>query len=196
MFSLSRPTPQDVERAIGQYSGLNLRPELLNSREGLRVPRLPDGFAHDVSRSKLGEGSSVFSGALQAFQRWKQFDLGWVRVSNIGASISLGQIVAVEVYALGLWSLNLSQIVDVISEADAFGFTYKTSPHHAEEGEERFLLTFDRSTEEVHYELEAVSRPQHWFPRLGYPVTRAFQHKFARDSHRRMRRAVFALPLT
>ena len=127
---------------------------------------------------------------MRAFEEWKQFDLGWVRVANPMAGMKVGQIVAVEVQALGLWSLNLSQIVSVTVDAEAFGFIYRTTPHHAEEGEERFLLTFDPASNEVNYELEAVSRPQHWLARLGYPVTRALQHKFARDSHRRMRDAV------
>ena len=91
-----------------------------------------------------------------------------------------------EVRALGLWSLNLSQIVSVTRDEQTFGFIYKTTSHHAEEGEERFLLTLDPATEEVHYELEAVSRPQHWLAKIGYPVTRSFQHKFASDSHRRL----------
>jgi uncharacterized protein (UPF0548 family) len=59
---------------------------------------------------------------------------------------------------------------------------------HVEQGEERFLLDFDPNTGDLHYELEAVSRPRNLFAWMGYPVTRAFQHRFARDSHRRMRR--------
>jgi uncharacterized protein (UPF0548 family) len=61
---------------------------------------------------------------------------------------------------------------------------------HVEQGEERFLLRFDTVTEEVWYELEALSRPRNWMAKVGYPVTRAFQHRFARDSHRRMQAAV------
>jgi len=132
---------------------------------------------------------------VRSFEEWKPFDIGWVRVANLGARIEVGQIVAVEVQALGLRSLNLSQIVHVTRDAEAFGFIYKTTSHHAEEGEERFLLTRDPHTEEVHYELEAVSRPQHWLAKIGYPVTRAFQHRFARDSHQGLRNAVSASPL-
>ena len=151
---------------------------------------LPSGFVHDRSRSQIGTGRIAFEAAVRAFEEWKQFDLGWVTVANPGTRINVGEIVAVEVRSLGLWSLNLSQIVDVTREREAFGFIYKTTPHHAEEGEERFLLTFNSETEQVHYELEAVSKPQHWLAQLGYPMTRAFQRKFARDSHQRLREAL------
>jgi uncharacterized protein (UPF0548 family) len=200
MFSFTRPTSADVERAVEEYSRLNLRAAFLDSRQGLRVSRLPAGFAHDHSRTAIGQGRNVFEAAISAFQEWKQFDLGWVRVANPAARIEIRQTIAVEIYALGLWSLNVSEIVDVTSvdetsvdetsEDHAFGFIYKTSQHHAEEGEERFLLTFDPKTKAVHYDLEAISRPRHWLVRLGYPAVRALQHKFARDSHKCIREAV------
>jgi uncharacterized protein (UPF0548 family) len=205
MFSFTRPTSTDVERALEGYSRLNLQAAVLDSRQGLRVSRLPAGFAHDHSRTAIGQGRKVFEAAISAFQEWKQFDLGWVRVANPAARIEIRQTIAVEIYALGLWSLNVSEIVDVTSvdvtsvdetsvdetsEDHAFGFIYKTSQHHAEEGEERFLLTFDPKTKAVHYDLEAISRPRHWLARLGYPAVRALQHKFARDSHKCIREAV------
>jgi uncharacterized protein (UPF0548 family) len=118
------------------------------------------------------------------------FDLGWVRVVNRSAPIECGQIIAVEVRALGFWSVNLSQILETVDSETEFGFLYSTTLHHVEQGEETFLLRFDPATGEVSYELEAVSRPRHFLARAGYPVTRSFQHRFARDSHRRMRQAV------
>ena len=114
------------------------------------------------------------------------FDLGWVRVANPEANISRGQIVAVEVKALGLWSINHSQIVETVDFPSRFGFIYATTIAHVEEGEECFLLVHNQETDEVWYELEAVSRPRALMARIGLPVTRYFQHRFARDSHRRM----------
>ncbi len=118
------------------------------------------------------------------------FDLGWVRVVNSAAPIASGEVVAVEVRSLGLRSLNFSRIVETIDNETQFGLVYATTAHHLEQGEERFLLRFDRANGEVSYELEAVSRPRHTLAKIGYPITRYFQHKFARDSHRRMRQAV------
>jgi uncharacterized protein (UPF0548 family) len=190
VFSFVRPNPTEINRAVSECSRLKLQPALLASRQGLKLPELPVGFSHDFSRTQVGKGQKIFEAAVAAFKKWKQFDLGWVRVANPGARVAFGELIAVEIHALRLWSLNISQIVEVVRDASAFGFIYSTTPHHAELGEERFLLTFDSRTEEVQYELEAVSRPGHWMAKLGYPATRAFQHRFARDSHRCVRESV------
>jgi uncharacterized protein (UPF0548 family) len=118
------------------------------------------------------------------------FDLGWVRVANAPALIAIEQIVAVEVHTIGLWTLNLSRITAAVDTPGRFGFVYATTAMHVEQGEERFLLEYDSATSSVWYDLEAVSRPRHPLTRLGFPVTRAFQHRFARDSHERMREEI------
>ncbi len=120
------------------------------------------------------------------------FDLGWVRVANPNASIAPEQIVAVEAHSLGLWTLNLSRITETVDTPTRFGFLYATTEMHVEQGEERFLLELDAATGKVCYDLEAVSRARDPLARLGFPVTRAFQHRFARDSHRRMWEEVVA----
>jgi uncharacterized protein (UPF0548 family) len=152
--------------------------------------RLSFFFAHDSSTSVIGYGKDAFAAARQAFEKWTMFDLGWVRVANSGARIVAGQLVAVEVRSLGLWTLNLSRILDVLETPRSFGFLYTTTELHVEEGEERFLLQFDPESGSVTYRLEAISRPRSNLARLGFPITRTFQHRFARDSHRRMGDAV------
>lgn len=151
---------------------------------------LRTGFVRDRLRTKIGEGRGAFEAGIRAFGAWKQFDLGWVHVANPLAKIEVGQMVAVEVHSLGLWSVNLSQIVAVIQTERRFGFIYKTTPAHVEEGEELFELTLDPESDAVWFLTEAVSHPLDWFALIGYPVTRAFQHRFARDSHRKMRDVV------
>ena len=116
-----------------------------------------------------------------------------MHVANPETTLALDQVVAVEVHTLGLWSLNLSRIVQIIDTPTQFGFAYATTPLHVEQGEERFLLDFDPETESVTYLLEAISRPQNIFAKLGYPVTRAMQHRFARESLKRMRDVVHGL---
>ena len=123
----------------------------------------------------------------QAFERLAPFDIGWVRVANPQAFIETGQIIAVEIYTFGLWTLNLSRIIDKVDKPHRFGFVYSTTPMHVETGQEKFLIEFDSATGDVWYELEAVSRPRHPLVQLGFPIARALQHRFARDSHRRMK---------
>ena len=191
MLRLTRPSPTEIESRIAAARHLPVDgPGFIAQPNGLKTGRLARGFAHDHSRTLLGRGDDAFAAAKRAFKRWANFDLGWVRVANPQALIVPGQIVAVEVQSLGLWSLNLSRVTDVVDTGKFFGFIYSTTPMHVEQGEERFLLEFDTASGDVWYEIEAVSRPRDFFARLGFPVTRAFQHKFARVSHRRMGEAI------
>ena len=57
-------------------------------------------------------------------------------------------------------------------------------------GEERFLVTWDRTTDRVMYEILAVSRPNYRLARLGRPYVRLLQARFRRDSCAAMIRAV------
>jgi uncharacterized protein (UPF0548 family) len=150
----------------------------------------PKGFVHDLSRSEIGRGLDAFVAAREAFQGWKQFDLGWVRVVNSIPRIALRELVAVEAYTAFLWSINFSRVVEVVDIPTRFGFMYTTTAFHVEEGQERFVIDFDPESELVTYLIEAVSRPRHLLARIGYPFSRAMQHRFARDSHARMRRYV------
>jgi len=187
MFRLRKPTVEEIEREVDAVPCRGLMSAaFLGVESGLLGGILPPGFAHDRSRTRIGEGKKAFEAAVRAFEMWQHFDLGWVRVANPSARILIGQIVGVEVHSLGLWSLNLSQIVEVVRRDNCFGFLYKTTANHVEEGEERFVLTIEDGSGPVWYELESVSKPQNLFARLGFPVTRAFQHRFARESHRRM----------
>jgi uncharacterized protein (UPF0548 family) len=191
VFTLHRPSPHAIKQAIAAAARLSTAtPQLLSLTSGLDPTRLPSSFAHDQSRTRIGQGQPTFTAAKRAFEHWQMFNLGWVRVANPEAQIAPGQIVAVEVQSLGLWTLNLSRIREVVNAPTGFGFLYATTPMHVEEGEERFLLEFDPATEEVFYHLEAISRPRNPLARIASPITRAFQHRFARDSHRRLRQAL------
>jgi uncharacterized protein (UPF0548 family) len=163
-------------------------PQLLTLTGLLGSP--PGSFAHDFSSSQLGKGLPVFVAAREAFQRWEQFNLGWVHVVNAVPRIALGELVAVEAHTAFLWSINFSRVVEVVDSPTRFGFMYTTTAFHVEEGQERFVLDFDLESESVTYLIEAVSRPRHLLARIGYPLSRAMQHRFARDSHARMRRCV------
>lgn len=191
MFKLKKPLDEDLQRAVSvAMSAPAMRAEFLSAAEIEENRQAPPGFAQDRLKKQIGVGDQAFAAAIRGFVSWKQFDLGWARVANPAAPIEVGQIVAVQVHSLGLWSLNLSQIVDVENTETRFGFVYKTTRNHVEEGEERFSLTIAPGTGEVWYETAALSTPRYWMARVGLPVTRSFQHRFARDSHRRMRQLV------
>ena len=94
---------------------------------------------------------------------------------------------AVEAHTAYLWSMNISRIMEVVDSPTRFGFLYATTAVHVEEGQERFVIEFDTESRSVLYLIEAISRPRHILARIGYPLSRAMQRRFARDSHARMR---------
>jgi uncharacterized protein (UPF0548 family) len=190
VFHIRRPSEATVQQRIESFAGSPFTaPQLLSVKEGTKPASLRS-LSHDRSASYLGHGEAIFSAAKRAFAEWQMFDLGWVRVANITAPITPGQLVVVEVHSLGLWSLNISRILETVDSQTRFGFLYSPTTHHVERGEETFILHFDPATNEVRYDVEAVSRPRNLLARLGYPITRSFQRRFARDTHRRMRQAV------
>jgi uncharacterized protein (UPF0548 family) len=164
-------------------------PQLLTATDGsLGTP--PKSVVRDFSRSEIGRGRRDFMVAREAFQRWEQFNLGWVLVANPTARIAPGEVVAVEAHTAYLWSINFSRIVEIVDSPTRFGFMYATTALHVEEGQERFVIDFDPESGSVSYLIEAVSRPRHILARLGYPFSRAMQHRFARDSHARIRHCI------
>jgi uncharacterized protein (UPF0548 family) len=89
--------------------------------------------------------------------------------------------------------LNACRIVYVIQDdgpLERFGFAYGTLYDHAESGEERFLLEWDHDSDEVWYDLLAFSRPNQFLARIGYPLARQLQKKFASGSKAAMIKAV------
>lgn len=171
--------------------GLPLQPARFLAREaGLRIERLPWFYTQDICAAVLGRGEDAYARARGGLARWTMFDLGWTRVANPEAQIKLGAVVAVEARTLGLWTVNLSRIVEVIDEPDKYGFIYQTTEMHVEQGEERFLVWMLPETGEVRYEVEAVSRPRDAVARMFYPVARHFQAKFRVDTVTRMQREV------
>jgi uncharacterized protein (UPF0548 family) len=190
MFRLTRLSQQEKQRFLVAAKQAPLcSPNLLSLTDGaLGTP--PKGFAHDFSRTEIGRGPEVFAAARECFQNWKQFDLGWVQIANDVPSIVPGAPVAVEAHTAFLWSISVNRIVEIVDTATRFGFLYTTTAVHVEEGQERFVVEFDTQSESVHYLIEAVSRPRHILARVAFPFSRAMQHRFARDSHIRMRRCI------
>ena len=81
-------------------------------------------------------------------------------------------------------------VVDESEPNCKFGFAYGTLPGHVESGEERFLIEWNRADNSVWYDILAFSKPNHFLTRLGYPVVRRMQKRFARDSAAAMLNAV------
>jgi uncharacterized protein (UPF0548 family) len=113
------------------------------------------------------------------------FDMPWVSLYCPSAPLQVGTVVAVSFRHLGFYSLNACRIVYVVEDdgpIKRFGFAYGTLAEHAESGEERFTVEWNRENDTVWYDILAFSRPRHMFARLGYPLSRLLQKRFAEGS--------------
>ncbi len=154
-------------------------------------PPLP-GYIVDHNRALLGEGEATFSAACQALKRWQMFNTGWVQLCWPDAPIQEGTTVAILVKIFGLWWLNASRIVYLIDETNPIrrhGFAYGTLTDHAESGEERFTIELQQDGT-VWYDLLAYSRPHHPLAKIGRPLARRTQKRFASASLAAMQRGV------
>jgi uncharacterized protein (UPF0548 family) len=189
MVSLRRPSTEAIREFLASQSKLGFT----YTAVGATASQPPAGYTVDHSRIKLGEGEEVFTKAKAALGRWEQFRLGWVEAWSSETPIQTGEVVAIVARNVGLWWLNACRIVYVVDEEEPiqrYGFAYGTLPDHAETGEERFLVEWDRARGEVWYEILAFSRPRMLLTWLGYPYTRRVQKRFAKASAAAMLKAV------
>lgn len=188
MFFLNRPSTDWIRTFLSSARNQQLSYPHVGASQ--RLP--PNGYIVDHYRVELGRGYEVFHRAANAVRQWKMFDMPWVELCWPDASIEEGTTIAILISHLGFWSLNPCRIVYVIQEHGAhekFGFAYGTLLEHEEQGEERFTVEFHSSDQSVWYDLYAFSRPN-FMARLGYPLARTLQKRFARDSKTAMQRAV------
>jgi len=188
MFTLTEPSHADITAFLSNQSNLPFS----YAEVGATKLSAPAGYKIDHNRVQLGSGADVYQRGVDALKQWRQFELGWVSLAPRDAKIEKGAVVAVKAWACGLWSLNACRVVYVVDDLEAdpvrrFGFAYGTLPDHIERGEERFLIEWNRSDDTVWYDILAFSQPRHPLVKLGAPVARVMQKRFARDSLRVMK---------
>ena len=186
MFLTRRPTELEIEKFIDQSRVLPLS----YARVGIGNES-PRGFKVDCVAAIVGRGKNAFDVARRALAEWRHFDLGWVELYPHSAPVEPGTTVAILIRHAGLWSLNGCRVVYSVGDAGVrVGFAYGTLTNHAEMGEEIFQVSLAPDSEEVTYEIRAVSKPRAALARIGYPYVRFCQSRFRRDSIAAMRRAV------
>jgi uncharacterized protein (UPF0548 family) len=189
MLCLTRPSDAHIRQFLARQRGLPYSyPDA-----GASLGEPPVGYVLDHHRVRLGEGPRAFELARAALRDWAMFRVGWVEALPAEVPIEEGATVALLARSSGLWSLFACRIIRVIEEHgpfESFGFAYGTLPGHALSGEERFTVVWDRAEGSVWYDLLAISRPSRLGWRLGYPLLRRIQRRFAPASLRAMARAV------
>jgi uncharacterized protein (UPF0548 family) len=184
MFLLKKPSPKTISDFLTSQQGLPLTYTSL----GATNDSPPAGYQVDHNRTRLGYGVESFNRAVAGLKAWQQFNLGWVRAFPVDTPLVVGATVAIRVRHFGFWSLNACRIVYLIDQVPTtslvrrFGFAYGTLPSHLECGEERFMIEWQAADDSVWYDILAFSKPHHWIAKLGYPLTRRWQKRFARQS--------------
>jgi uncharacterized protein (UPF0548 family) len=189
MFLLTEPR----EKSLRAFLEAQKERPLSYAEVGASKQGAAHGYNLDHNRIKLGEGAESFALAVRAMQSWQMFNLGWVRVFQPDAPIEVGTCAVVIVRHFGFYSVNACRIVYLIEEdapVKKYGFAYGTIEEHAERGEERFSIEWNRQDDSVTYDLLAFSQPNNLLAKLGYPASRMLQKRFARDSKQAMFAAV------
>lgn len=184
--------------------------------DGVGAGKAGNGSNVDHNRVLLGHGRDAYERAKDALCAWKMFNVGWVDPFGadgtlhclvlpslqrpLTSPLSAGTPIAIRIHHMGFWSLNAARIVyafdDAIHDADGavvkeqFGFAYGTLADHSECGEERFAVEWLRADDTVWYDLYAFSKPRNFLARIGKPLARMLQKRFARDSMQAMARAM------
>ena len=180
MLLFSSPSDAQLDKFLADGT----KSDFSYAEVGATLTTPPSSYNVDRNRALLGKGEANFHLAARALREWKMFDLGWVRVYPATPAIREGENVAVVARWCGLYFVNACRIVDTIHEhvpIQRFGFVYGTLQDHAKRGEERFLVEYDRHTDEIWYDILAFSRPNQPLASIGYPFARRLQKRFAAD---------------
>lgn len=189
MFTIFEPSEKEIENFLAAQRDLPFSYEEVSATKD----KIPSGYPINHHRIQIGNGAHAFALAKNAIRYWTMYRLEWTRLYPADAPIAVGEVVCVVVNHRLCWSLNPCRIIYLIEESgeiERYGFAFGTLPGHSEEGEERFLVEWNRADDSVWYELLAFARPHHILARIGFPFVPLFQKKFARDSGCAMREAV------
>ena len=188
MFLLRTPSVNELNNFVSSQQDSNFS----YTEVGASAGDEPRGYNIDRNHILLGRGEPMWCRAIEAIRGWEMFNMPWVRLCWPSAPIKVGTDVAILVRHFGFSSLNAARIVYVVDESGPicrYGFAYGTLVEHAERGEERFTVEWNRSEDRVSYDILAFSRPQKMLVKMGYPLSRMLQRRFAEGSKAAMLKA-------
>lgn len=188
MFFLTRPSPEQVARIVESCARRTPNHEALPTAD---LARPPHGFARDEYGAELGSGEVVWRAARDAIDNGLMYPPAWTAVCTAPGKPAVGAPFVSLIRHFGFHSVLPGRIregIDSDGQAKRYGFSFLTLEGHAEQGVERFVVSWDGATDVVRYDATAISRPA-GIVRLGRPLARHLQRRFQRDSVASMRRA-------
>lgn len=193
MYFLRCPSDNVLRALLGRASQRHATFPHLYATETPHLD-LPE-FRKDHHRTRIGTGRAAFRAARGALRAWRQFDLDWLRLVPAGPVPNAGLPAALLVRLPGVWSLNVSKVIYVTESHGAierYGYAWSTLDCHVLCGEESFIVEWHRGDDAVWLDMLAFSQPSGWLPRIGYPLLRHRQKRFAREAPRQVKGAVRA----
>lgn len=182
MFYLSKPTPSRIARFLTTQAKLDVTYSELGATSG----EPPSDAYVDHVAAEIGQGERTFVSAQNVLRHWRHFQLGWTELHPVNSLVEVGQTVVVLARLFGIWSMNADRVVDLFDTDDGtmarFGYTIGTLPGHAEEGEERFSVEWNRRDDSVRFETIAFIRPHHLLTQIGWPYLRRVTDRFRREA--------------
>jgi uncharacterized protein (UPF0548 family) len=185
VLRVRQPSDAALTEALLRFSRLEpTYPELGASLD----ESLPPGYHHGRSSITLGRGDEVWAAACAALDQWQAHRGAGVRVFPADAPLEAGATVALSVRIGPVVDVFGCRIVQVVDEADRYGFAYGTLPGHPERGEESFVL---ERTEQgsVTFTVTVFAQGAQLLTRLAQPLTSAVSHQYIDRYLRSLRRA-------
>lgn len=180
MISVSNPDTATLRSFLAAQQGKPFSYAEVGATQG----DFPKGYDHDSRRWRIGEGEQAFKAAQSALFHWRMFPPGWTRIFPNEVPPAEGRAFAVVIRLFGLYWVNAARVAYVVEDSKSLrraGFAYGTLEEHVEIGEERFVVEMANDGS-VWYCLSAFSKPRHPLARLGYPLARRNQRRFAHES--------------
>ncbi len=182
MIRLSRPADGEITSHLRFADPLFSYGDVGATARLDSIESLASRYVIDRRIFSLGTGRPLFARARTALFAWRHFDIPWLELQGADRPVHEGQVVATLSRVFGFWFLNPCRVVyrvDPPGETDEVAFAYGTLSGHVASGEERFTVRRDPTTDEVHFEILAFSRPAMLLTQLGHPWMRRVQKRFA-----------------
>lgn len=180
MFRLTRPTSFELATFLDKQRGLEPSyPEIGMTHPDTGSP--PGGYTSDTFQLYLGQGDAVFQQAREQLRAWRMYQQSWLSLYPRKPDVCSGTVACVTAQHLGFYSVSAVRVVYVVDEPEQLAFAVGTLPGHVEKGEERFRV-YRLGGGSVWFDILAYSKPNHPLVRLGYPVARQVQKRFARGA--------------
>ncbi|HEY9730844.1 MAG TPA: DUF1990 domain-containing protein [Drouetiella sp.] len=144
------------------------------------------GYRKHFVQTTLGFGQRIFDAACDQMKSWRHFSLNWILLFPSQPTFAPDTTLVVCANHFVLWSMNACRIVytvdDSTKEKRRFGYAYGTLPDHVEQGEESFIIEWNKLTNAVTYQILAYSKPNHLLVSMFWPAAVLIQDHFREQS--------------